>query len=210
VVEAGSARIAAHTVLWAAGVEASPLARTLGVPLDRAGRVLVEPDLTVPGHPEVFVVGDLAAFQHQGGTPLPGMAPVAIQMGRHAARNVLQAIQGKTSLPFRYRNKGMMATIGRNAAIAQIGRLRLQGFLAWLTWLIVHIFFLIGFRNRALVLFEWMWMYLTFNRGVRLITGQGDQTARGLASEPPPLVGEAPGGDVLTAAVTKRDQHFGL
>jgi NADH dehydrogenase len=187
VVVAGPAHIAAQTVLWAAGVEASPVARTLGVPLDRAGRVLVEPDLTVPGHPEVLVVGDLAAFRHQGGTPLPGMAPVAIQMGRHAARNILRSILGKPSLRFRYRDKGMMATIGRNAAIAQIGRLRLQGFLAWLTWLIVHIFFLIGFRNRALVLFEWTWMYLTFNRGVRLITGQADGAQPALVSEPSPV-----------------------
>jgi NADH dehydrogenase len=170
-VEAAGLSIAAETVLWAAGVEASPLARTLGVPLDRAGRVLVEPDLTIPGHPEVFVIGDLAAFLHQGGAPLPGMAPVAIQMGRHAARTILRSLRGEPSEPFRYRDKGMLATIGRHAAVAQRGRLRLHGFLAWVAWLVVHIAFLIGFRNRGLVLFEWAWMYLTYNRGVRLITG---------------------------------------
>jgi NADH dehydrogenase len=178
VVEAASTRIASETVLWAAGVEASPLARTLGVPLDKAGRVLVEPDLTIPGHPEVFVIGDLATFLHQGGAPLPGMAPVAMQMGRHAARTILRALRGEPSQPFHYRDKGMMATIGRHSAIAQHGSLRLHGFLAWVAWLVVHIFFLIGFRNRALVLFEWAWMYLTYNRGVRLITGVGPSEPR--------------------------------
>jgi NADH:quinone reductase (non-electrogenic) len=177
-VEALGARIETETVLWAAGVEASPLARTLGVPLDKAGRVLVEPDLTIPGHPEVFVIGDLAAFHHQGGTPLPGMAPVAMQMGRHAARNILRALRGEAHRPFRYRDKGMMATIGRNSAIAQRGPLRFRGFVAWVVWLLVHIFSLIGFRNRVLVLFEWAWMYVTYNRGVRLITGAGAPDAQ--------------------------------
>jgi NADH dehydrogenase len=174
-VEAGSLALGAETVLWAAGVTASPLARSLGAPLDQAGRVLVEPDLTIPGHPEVFVVGDLAAFVHDpatGGRPLPGMAPVAIQMGRHAARSIGRAIRGEAPGPFRYRNTGMMATIGRNAAVAQIGRLRLTGFAAWLAWVLVHVASLIGFRNRLLVLVEWAWAYVTFNRGVRLITGE--------------------------------------
>ncbi len=170
VVEAESACFPARTILWAAGVKAPPLARALGVPLDRAGRVLVEPDLSIPGHPEVFVIGDLATF-HEGGKPVPGMAPVAIQMGRHAAGNILRAARGEPPRPFRYRNRGILATIGRNAAVAQIGRLRVNGFLAWLLWVIVHIFFLIGFRNRALVMLEWAWMYVTYNRGVRLITG---------------------------------------
>jgi len=173
-VEAGAERIAAETVVWAAGVRASPLARSLGVPLDRVGRVLVEPDLSVPGHPEIFVVGDLAAFLHDPGAPgvpLPGLAPVAIQMGRHAAANVRRAVRGEPARPFRYRGRGMMATIGRNAAVAQIGRLRLTGVVAWLVWVLVHVRSLIGFRNRLLVLVEWAWAYLTFNRGVRLITG---------------------------------------
>src|SRR5581483_765969 len=142
--------------------------------LDRVGRVLVEPDLSVPGHPEIFVVGDLAAFLHDPGAPgvpLPGLAPVAIQMGRHAAANVRRAVRGEPARPFRYRGRGMMATIGRNAAVAQIGRLRLTGVVAWLVWVLVHVRSLIGFRNRLLVLVEWAWAYLTFNRGVRLITG---------------------------------------
>jgi NADH:quinone reductase (non-electrogenic) len=173
-VEAGALSFAAETVLWAAGVQASPLAASLGVPLDRAGRVLVEPDLTVPGHPEVFVIGDLAAFLHDpatGGRPLAGLAPVAIQMGRHAAENVLKSARREAPRPFRYRERGMMATIGRNAAVAQVGRVRLTGLPAWLAWVLVHIVTLIGFRNRLLVLIEWAWAYVTFNRGVRLITG---------------------------------------
>jgi NADH:quinone reductase (non-electrogenic) len=173
-VEAGALSFPAETVVWAAGVQASPLAATLGVPLDRSGRVLVGPDLTVPGHPEVFVIGDLAAFVHDpstGGRPLAGLAPVAIQMGRHAAGSILRMARGESPRPFRYRDKGVMATIGRNAAVAQAGRLRLTGFLAWLAWLFVHIVTLVGFRNRLLVLIEWAWAYVTFNRGVRLITG---------------------------------------
>jgi NADH dehydrogenase len=188
-VEALSARVETETVLWAAGVEASPLARTLGAPLDKAGRVVVEPDLTIPGHPEVFVIGDLALFRHQGGTALPGMAPVAMQMGRQAARNILRALRGESHQGFRFDNKGMMATIGRHSAVAQRGRLRLHGFPAWVVWLAVHIFFLIGFRNRVLVLFEWAWMYLTYGRGVRLITGVGGPDA------PLPSVSAADGED---------------
>jgi NADH dehydrogenase len=185
-VEAGSLAIPAETVLWAAGVTASPLGRTLGTRLDRAGRVLVEPDLSIAGHPEVFVIGDLAAFLHQAGTPLPGMAPVAIQMGRHAAANVLRAVRGEPPRPFRYRNKGVMATIGRNAAVAERGGLRLSGVVGWLAWVLVHIFFLIGFRNRVLVMIEWAWAYVTFNRGVRLITGDTTLASRlQQAGEPP-------------------------
>ncbi|HEV8675275.1 MAG TPA: NAD(P)/FAD-dependent oxidoreductase [Methylomirabilota bacterium] len=177
-VEAGALQIAAETVLWAAGVVASPIARTLGMPLDRAGRVLVEPDLSVPGHPEAFVIGDLAAFLHQGGQPLPGLAPVAIQMARHAAATILGAIRGASRRPFRYRNKGVMATVGRNAAVAELGPLRLSGLLGWLVWVVVHILFLIGFRNRLLVMVEWAWAYVTFNRGVRLITGDTTLASR--------------------------------
>lgn len=185
VVAAGPLEISAETVLWAAGVTASPLARTLGVPLDRAGRVLVEPDLTIPGHPEVYVIGDLATFLQQGGIPLPGMAPVAIQMGKHAARNILRAVQGEPTRPFHYRNKGMMATIGRHAAVAELGAVRLHGLVAWFVWLLVHILFLIGFRSRVLVLIQWAWAYVTFKRGVRLITGSTGLPARRSAMGPP-------------------------
>ncbi len=170
-VVAGGREIRAATTLWAAGVSASPLARSLGVKLDNAGRVLVTPELGIPGHPEVMVIGDLAAFTHQTGKPLPGLAPVAIQQGRHAARNILRAMPGEPGEPFRYVDKGNLATIGRAAAVAVFGRLKLSGFVAWLTWLFVHIFFLIGFRNRLAVLFEWAWAYFTYQRAARLITG---------------------------------------
>ena len=171
----GSEWIATRTILWAAGVAASPLARSLGVPLDRAGRVLVEPDLTVPGHPAVFVIGDLAAFAHQGGRPLPGLAPVAIQQGRSAAVNILRSLRAEPAQPFHYRDRGSLATIGKAAAVADFGWLRLSGLPAWLAWSLVHIFFLIGFRNRFLVMFEWAWAYLTGQRGARLITGGGER-----------------------------------
>jgi len=177
-VEVGSSRIEAQTVLWAAGVTAAPLARTLGVPLDRAGRVQVLPDLSVPGHPEVLVAGDLATVAGPDGAPLPGIAQVAIQMGRHVAATILGAARGEERRPFRYRDKGMMATIGRHAAVAQVGRLHLTGTLAWVAWLAVHLVFLIGFRNRLLVLIEWAWAYVTYNRGVRLITGPGGPPRR--------------------------------
>ena len=167
----GTEMIEAETVLWAAGVTASPLAQSLGVPLDCAGRVCVEPDLTVPGHPEVMVIGDLALFTHQSGGPLPGVCPVAIQQGRHVARNILRAIDGRPSESFHYWDKGNLATIGRAQAVADLGRLRLSGILAWLAWLFVHVFFLIGFRNRFVVIFEWAWAYMTYQRGARLITG---------------------------------------
>jgi NADH dehydrogenase len=167
----GGEQIRCRTVLWAAGVAAAPLARTLGTPVDRSGRVLVEPDLSIPGHPEAFAIGDMCAFLHQTGTPLPGVAPVAIQQGRAVADNVLRRLRGQPTRPFRYRDKGSMATIGRAAAVAVVGRLRLSGLVAWLAWLLVHIMFLIGFRNRFLVLFEWAWAYITWQRGARLITG---------------------------------------
>jgi NADH dehydrogenase len=163
-------RIAARTVLWAAGVAASPLARTLGVPLDRAGRVLVEPDLSVPGHPEAFVIGDLAAVQ-QDGKPVPGVAPAAMQGGQHVAACIRAALQGKPRPSFHYRDKGSLATIGRAAAIADFGTIKLTGFIAWVAWFAIHIFFLIGFRNRFLVLWQWAWAYMTYDRGARLITG---------------------------------------
>ena len=167
----GQERIGARTVLWAAGVAASPLARTLGIPLDRAGRVLVGPDLTVPGHGDIFVIGDLAAVE-QAGKPVPGVAPAAIQMGRHVARSIRRSVAGQPREPFRYRDKGSFATIGRGKAVGELrGGWKLSGFTAWLAWLAIHIFFLIGFRNRALVLFQWAYSYVTFRRGARLITG---------------------------------------
>ncbi|MET0151188.1 MAG: NAD(P)/FAD-dependent oxidoreductase [Candidatus Binatia bacterium] len=168
----GEQRIEARTVLWAAGVAASPLSRTLGVALDRAGRVLVEPDLSIPGHPEAFVIGDLASLRDgKTGKSVPGLAPAAMQEGRHAAEMVLRRIAGKPTVPFRYVDKGNLATIGKAAAVADFGFVRLSGFVAWLLWIVVHIAFLIGFRNRAIVLFEWGWAYFTSQRGARLITG---------------------------------------
>jgi NADH:ubiquinone reductase (H+-translocating) len=174
-VEFGNERHPARTVLWAAGVSASPLAKSLGVALDSVGRVLVEPDLTIPGHPEVFVIGDLAAYMHQTGKPLPGVCPVAIQQGRHAAKSIVRGCSGLSHQPFYYWDKGNLATIGRAQAVADLGRFHISGFVAWVAWLFVHIFFLIGFRNRFIVLFEWAWAYFTFQRGARLITGDIDK-----------------------------------
>src|SRR5437870_1092314 len=160
----GHDRIGAKTVIWAAGVASSPLARALGAPLERNGQVKVEPDLSVPGLPEVFVVGDLAAVD-----AVPGIAPAAKQMGRHAARNVLAQLKGKPTKPFRYRDYGQLATIGRNAAVAMIGRLHLSGFPAWLVWLVAHIYFLINFRNRIMVMFDLTWAYWTSQRYARIV-----------------------------------------
>jgi NADH dehydrogenase len=166
----GDERIDAHTILWAAGVAATPLSRDLGPNLDRAGRVIVDPDLSVPGLPGVFVAGDLASFSHQTGKPLPGVAQVAKQQGKRAAANVANLIGGRPTSPFHYYDPGNMATIGRNAAIADFGFLRVSGYLGWLLWLFVHIMFLIGFRNRLSVLLQWAAAYLTYQRSVRLIT----------------------------------------
>ncbi len=171
---AGGQRIAAGTILWAAGVAASPVATSLAVPLDRAGRVPVEPDLSVPGHPNVYVIGDLAAFE-QDGHELPGVAQVAIQQGRHAADNILRSVEGRARRPFRYRDYGNMATIGRAAAIADLGPLHLSGWPAWVAWLFLHIMKLVGFRNRLAVLLQWAWAYFTYQRSVRLITGTSDE-----------------------------------
>jgi NADH dehydrogenase len=165
---ASGARIEAATVLWAAGVAGTPLARTLGCELDRAGRVLVEPDLSVPGHPEIQVLGDAAAVHWKDGL-VPGMAPAAMQMGRHAALNLRRTLRGERTLPFVYRDKGLLATIGRSAAVARLGRFEFSGLLAWLLWAFVHIFYLISYRNRALVMFEWIWLYFTRQRGARVI-----------------------------------------
>jgi NADH dehydrogenase len=175
-----SKHIAARTVLWAAGVQASPLGRILadrtGVPLDRAGRVLVETDLTIAGHPEILVIGDLANFSHQTGKPLPGVAPVAIQQGGYAGNLIRKRLAGESVAPFRYWDKGNLATIGRAAAVADFGRIHIAGLIAWLVWLFVHLMYLVGFDNRLVVFFKWAYSYLTFNRGARLITGQEAKT----------------------------------
>jgi NADH:ubiquinone reductase (H+-translocating) len=169
-VTVGDTRIVAQTVIWAAGVAASPLAASLGVPLDRAGRVFAEPTLNVPGHPEIFVAGDICSFQ-QDGKPLPGVAQVAKQQGAHAAQNIARAIRGEPLTPFHYVNYGNVATIGRGSAVVDVGPVRASGWLAWVFWLFLHIFWLIGFRNRVAVLGEWAWAYITFQRRIRLITG---------------------------------------
>lgn len=168
----GDTTIPARTILWAAGVQASPLAQSLGVPLDRAGRVVVEPDLSIPGHREVFVIGDLASAKNADGSLVPGVAPAAIQEGIHTAKNIARMLNDQPALPFRYRDKGSLATIGRAAGVADLGPIKLSGFLAWAAWLSIHIFFLIGFRNRVLVILQWAWSYLTYQRGARLITGK--------------------------------------
>lgn len=171
----GDETIPAETIVWAAGVRASPLGQSLGVELDRAGRVKVNPDLTIPDHPEIFVIGDMALLNGEDGKPLPGVAQVAMQQGTWAAGNIRRAMRGLPLLPFHYRDLGNMATIGRNAAIADIRGLRLTGFIAWLAWAGVHIINLIGFRNRVLVALQWLWGYLTFQRGARLITGTTEE-----------------------------------
>jgi NADH dehydrogenase len=170
----GNTRVPAAVILWAAGVAASPLGKNLGAPLDRAGRVLVNADLSIPGHREVFVIGDLAALKDKDGKPLPGVAPVAMQQGVAAARNIGRDLQNKPRQDFHYVDKGSLATIGRAAAVAQMGKIHISGFIAWLAWLFIHVFFLIGFRNRLLVMIQWAWSYFTYARGARLITG--DQT----------------------------------
>lgn len=172
----GEERIDTRTILWAAGVAASPigqvLARETGVEVDRAGRVKVEPDLTIRKHPEIFVIGDLAIFTHQGGEPLPGVAPVAMQQGSYVAEAIQQRLRGHRPSPFRYHDKGSLAVIGRNAAVADFGRLRFSGFTAWLTWVFVHIRYLIEFDNKILVMVQWATDYVTRKRGARLITGR--------------------------------------
>jgi len=167
-------RLEARTVLWAAGVAPSPLGRQLGVPLDRAGRVLVAPDLSVPGHPEAFVVGDLCAFQ-QDGEWLPGIAQPAMQEGRRAADNALRVLQGRPTVPFRYKDLGILATIGRSAAVAKIGGIEFSGFIAWFIWAVVHVMNLIGFRNRIVVMIEWAWAYFSFARNARVIVDRGEE-----------------------------------
>jgi len=162
----------ASVVLWAAGVSASPLGKMLGAPTDHAGRVLVQPDLTLPGHSEVFVCGDMASLKQGNGKPVPGVAPAAMQMGEFAAKSIVGDLHGASRKPFEYLDKGSLATIGRSAAVADVFGLKMSGLTAWLTWLFVHVLFLIGFRSRVQVVWEWLWAYVTFSRGARLITGQ--------------------------------------
>lgn len=177
-VQLGGERIPTRTVLWAAGVAAVPLGADLGVPVDRVGRVIVEPDLSLPGHPEVFAVGDLAAFTHGTGGPLPGVAPVAIQQGEWAAANLLATLAGQPRRAFCYRDKGSMATLGRGRAVARVGGLSFTGYPAWLAWLFIHLMLLVDFRSRVFVFFEWLWAYLTTQPRARLIVGRRAPTAR--------------------------------
>ena len=170
-VHMGETQLPAAVILWAAGVAASPLGKKLGAPVDRAGRVAVNPDLSLPGHPEVFVIGDLATLKDKKGKPLPGIAPVAMQEGKATAHNIGAEMRGEPRKNFHYFNKGNLATIGRAAAVAEFGKIHISGFLAWLAWLFIHVFFLIGFRNRIIVLVQWAWSYFTYERGARLITG---------------------------------------
>jgi NADH dehydrogenase len=181
--EQGEAReeIHAHTVLWAAGMRASALtemlARRLGAQLDRSGRVIVEPDLSLPGHPEVFALGDLASYAHQGNAPLPAVAPVAMQQGRYVARVIMRRLHGRSTEPFRFRDRGSLAVIGRNAAVADLGKIHFSGWLAWIAWIFVHIGYLIEFDSKLMVMFQWGWNYLTRKKGARLVTG-GDFATR--------------------------------
>ena len=180
VITMGDKRMEATVILWAAGVLASPLGKKLGVPVDHAGRVLVHPDLSIAGHPEVFVIGDLASLKDKAGKLLPGVAPVAILEGRYVAKVIRHEIHGGAHArssdrkPFHYWDKGSLATIGRAAAVAEFAKIHISGYVAWLAWLFIHIFFLIGFRNRVLVFIQWAWSYFTYERGARLITGRSD------------------------------------
>lgn len=176
-VTVGTEKIPASVILWGAGVSASALGKMLTSHTDRAGRVQVAPDLTVPGHPEVFVVGDLAAVTMKNGKPVPGVAPAAIQMGNFAARQIRRALAQKSRETFQYWDKGTLATIGRSKAVADLGKLHFSGYLAWLAWLFIHLLFLIGFRNRFMVMSEWAWDYITYNHSARLITGSTEQEA---------------------------------
>ena len=208
-IHVGSDIVQATLVLWAAGVSASPLGRALGAPTDRAGRVMVEADLSLPGHPEVFVIGDLASLTRAEGTQLPGVAPVAMQEGKWVARQIAADLAGNPRSPFRYDDKGSLATIGRAAAVAQFGKVHISGFLAWLSWLFIHIFFLIGFRNRIIVMIQWAWSYFTYDRSARLITGESRTVAVPtveLAEELEALRTQAASPDAATSDTSPRAQ----
>jgi NADH:ubiquinone reductase (H+-translocating) len=182
--------IRARTVVWAAGNAASPLAKQLGE-TDRQGRIIVKEDLSVPGHPNIFAIGDVANFSHQGGKPLPGIAPFAMQTGEQAARNIMALAMGSPSKPFKYWDKGSMATIGRNKAIADLKVVKLSGFLAWLSWLLIHLLFIVELRNQIVIFFQWAWGYITYSHGARL-------SYRGFRPAVPPKEGQrAPAEDVL-------------
>lgn len=186
--------IPTRTVLWAAGVKASPLGQILaersGVALDRSGRVMVEPDLSLPNHPQVYVLGDLSHFAHQGERPLPGIAPVAMQQGAYLAKSLRAKVAGKTVQPFRYIDRGNLAVIGQNAAVVDLGVLKLTGFVAWLVWVFAHIYYLIEFDNKLVVMTQWAWNYITRSRGARLITGEGDLMSLRVPREPDPPSGD--------------------
>jgi len=190
-VSIGNERIEPRTIIWAAGVKASPAAEWLGAASDRAGRVKVEPDLSVPGHPDIFVIGDATAAVDADGKPLPGVAPVAKQQGQYVAKLLTARVHGKAQPPFRYRDFGSLATIGRKRAVAQIAGFKVSGFPAWLLWSLAHIYFLIGFRNRLAVALHWLWNYITFQRGTRLITGISGSRIEDVAPAmaAPPLAG---------------------
>ena len=193
-VSIGTERVEAATVIWAAGVMASPAGQWLGAETDRAGRVKVAPDLSVAGHPDIFVIGDTAALDDANGNPLPGVAPVAKQQGQHVAALLVARQKGKSIAPFRYRDFGSLATIGRKRAIIQMGRFKLKGFIAWVVWCLAHIYYLIGFRNRFVVAISWLWNYITFQRATRLITGMSGSRVEELpmpAEKKPPLRGAA-------------------
>jgi NADH:ubiquinone reductase (H+-translocating) len=174
----GNESLPSSVTLWAAGVRAEALTTTLGVPLDRAGRVLIEKDLTIPGHPRAFAIGDAARLDGPDGKPLPGVSPVAMQQARTAAKSIRRALEGKELSAFQYFDKGSMATIGRSRAIAMVDRMHLTGLIAWLAWLVIHIFYLVGFKNRLVVLIIWAWSYVTYRRGARLVTGTPTDLAR--------------------------------
>jgi NADH dehydrogenase len=197
-IHVGNEVLHAGVVLWAAGVAASPLGRALGGPVDRAGRVLVEADLSLPGHPEVFVIGDLASLKQADGTQLPGVAPVAMQQGRWVAREIAADLAGNPRTPFHYVDKGSLATIGRAAAVAQFGKFHISGFLAWLSWLFIHIFFLVGFRNRIIVMIQWAWSYFTYDRSARLITGEARSNTASLMQYAQPQAATAVDKDLET------------
>ncbi len=204
-VHIGERTLPASVVLWAAGVAASPLGKLMGAEVDRAGRVIVQPDLSLPGHQEVFAVGDMASAKQENGAPVPGVAPAAMQMGEFAAKSILGDLRGEPRGKFRYFNKGNLATIGRSAAVADVRGLKLTGVVAWFTWLLVHILFLIGFRSRVSVVWEWFWSYITFQRGARLITGISRSIIPPATAMPPGTSmspGEAPGAPSRSTAAS--------